>query len=53
MKDKEEFEELRQASIEEIKALNKKMKHKNGLRKIKKETMKHMIDNGQTSLYHQ
>ena len=40
----EEFEKLRQELIGEMYMLNKKIKHKLDMKKIKKEAMKNMVD---------
>lgn len=44
MKDNEEFEQLRMQHIDDVIGLNKKIKHKNDMKKIKKEAMKNMIE---------
>jgi hypothetical protein len=44
MKDCEEFEQLRLQHIDDVIALNKKIKHKKDMKKIKKATMKSMIE---------
>lgn len=44
MKDTEEFDQLRKSLLPELDLLNKKMKYKVDLKKIKKEAMKNMIE---------
>ena len=43
-KDMHEFEQLRRELIEETFMLNKKIKHKYDLKKIKKEALKNMVE---------
>ena len=43
-KDQEEFEQLRQELIGDVLMLNKKIKHKFDMKKIKKEVMKNMVE---------
>ena len=51
MKDNEEFEQLRIANIEEIISINKKIKYKKNIKKIKKEAIKNMIDGPAIAMY--
>ena len=44
MKGSEEFEQLRLQLIDEVIMINKKLKYKADFKKIKKETMKNMIE---------
>lgn len=46
MKDNEEYEQLRIESIPQIMKINKKIKFKKDLKRIKREAMKNMIDGG-------
>ena len=51
MKDTEEFEQLRMDSIDAIEKINKKLKFKKDLSKIKKEAMKNMIEGPPVFMY--